>query len=56
VAEDEDQERFALVQEALALWLWSSPCRIYVLMTACLLTLSSLAAFSSSSSMEAWRP
>src|SRR6266852_672762 len=47
------QDRFALVREALAPWLWSSPWRINVLMTACLLTLSSLAAVSSSSSMEA---
>src|SRR6266481_336663 len=47
------QDRFALVREALALWRWSSPWRTKVLMTACLLTLRSLAALSSSSSMEA---
>jgi hypothetical protein len=41
------------VREALALWLWSSPWRTNVLITACLLTLSSLAALSSSFSMEA---
>jgi len=47
------QDRFALVREALALWRWSSPWRTKVLMTACLLTLRSLAALSSSWSMEA---
>src|SRR6266436_9459661 len=47
------QDRFALAREALALWRWSSPWRTKVLMTACLLTLRSLAALSSSSSMEA---
>src|SRR6266478_9431888 len=47
------QDRFALVREALALWRWSSPWRTKVLITACLLTLRSLAALSSSSSMEA---
>src|ERR1700693_2444974 len=49
----EVQERFALWREALPLWRWSSPWRTKVLMTACLLTLRSLAALSSSSSMEA---
>src|SRR6266404_8255317 len=49
----EVQDRFALVREALALWRWSSPWRTRVLMTACLLTLRSLAALSSSSSIEA---
>ena len=47
------QERFSLLRAARALWPWSSPWRIKVLMTACLLTLRSLAALSSSSSMEA---
>src|SRR5260370_37093160 len=47
------QERFALVREALARWRWSSPCRTNGLMTACLLTLRSLAERSSSASMEA---
>src|SRR5713226_6900326 len=47
------QDRFALVREARSLWRWSSPWRINVLMTACLLTLRSLAALLSSSSMEA---
>jgi hypothetical protein len=41
------------VREALALWRWSNPWRINVLITACLLMLRSLAALSSSSSMEA---
>jgi len=41
------------VREALALWRRSNPWRINVLMTACLLILRSLAALSSSSSMEA---
>jgi len=41
------------VREALALWRWSKPWRINVLMTACLLMLRSLAALSSSSNMEA---
>src|SRR5712691_10087429 len=47
------QDRFALLREALAFWRWSNPWRTKVLMTACLLTLRSLAAHSSSSSMAA---
>lgn len=49
----ESQERFARRCEALAMWRWSNPWRIRVLMTACLLMLSSFAARSSSSSMGA---
>jgi hypothetical protein len=49
----EAQDRFLRVREALVLWRWSSPWRIKVLMTACLLMLRSLAKVSSSSSMEA---
>ncbi len=41
------------MRKALALWRWSNPWRINVLMTACLLMLRSLAALSSSCSMEA---
>jgi hypothetical protein len=49
----ENQERFALGRDALAMWRWSNPWRIRVLMTACLLMLSSFAARSSSSSIGA---